>query len=221
MARSFRLARRSSIDCVSKKLRQIDIFRLPQPARQSCSFLVRSAMRLPSAALALARLVSAIEALSLTSTICWSCANGEQLLLRLLETQLKLLDFVLQKRLSGGVRLEALIEICGHEGVGVAVGYALRPLRRGIVVAHVHRREPITGWTVTLPMTTPTAAALAALPSKAGPSEVEPNSPVTRSSRDNSRGFSKSGSSPSASEETTRSAIFRLFRSSYCVRMKS
>ena len=81
---------------------------------------MRSATRLPSAALALARLFSAIEVFSLTSTICSCLREIRAALFRILQSKLQLLDLVFEKRLGVGVGLEALVEIGGDEGVGVA-----------------------------------------------------------------------------------------------------
>ena len=64
--------------------------------------------------------------------------KGQQLLFRFLEAQLELLNFVFEESLRGGVGLKALIEICGHEGVGVGVGDALSPLGGGVGVAEVN-----------------------------------------------------------------------------------
>ena len=82
---------------------------------------MRSETRLPSAALALARLLSAIEDFSVTATICSFWAKSSSCLLGLLQPQLQLLELILEEGLGVGVSLEALVEVRGDEGVGEAV----------------------------------------------------------------------------------------------------
>ena len=84
---------------------------------------------MPSAALAAARLFSAIEDFSVTATICSFWAKSSRAFSGLLQPQLQLLDLVLEKGLGVGVGLEALVEVRGDEGVGVGVGDPLRARR--------------------------------------------------------------------------------------------
>ena len=72
---------------------------------------------MPSAALAAARLLSAIDDFSLTVTICSFWAKSSCRLLDLLEAELQLLDLILEKGLGIGVGLEPLVEVGGDEGV--------------------------------------------------------------------------------------------------------
>ena len=88
---------------------------------------------MPSAALAAARLFSAIDDFSLTATICSFCGEVEQGLFRLLEPQLQLLDLVLEEGLGVGIGLEALVEVGGDEGVSEGGGDALRAPGSGSV----------------------------------------------------------------------------------------
>ena len=104
---------------------------------QSCSFFMRSETRVPSAAFALARLFSAIEDFSVTTTICSFWANSRSVRSDVFEAQLGLLDLVFQEGLGVGGRFEPLVQIGGNEGVGISHGDLLRARRVGVGVGDI------------------------------------------------------------------------------------
>ena len=105
--------------------------------RHCCSLLMRSEMSCPSAVFAAWRLFSASRRLIVDLYDFLLLRELKRRSLGLLHPELELLDLVVQKVLGIGVGLESLIDVRGHIGVGIGIGYFLSAAWIWVRVAHV------------------------------------------------------------------------------------